>query len=77
MIVTLTDADVKSIVEFYAEFGLKSGECVPVAPALMARMSDEQRDMAATIMIESGRRALAHADEVERFAAEHAKAAKG
>ena len=62
MIITLTEADVKSIVEFYAEQGVR------LAPALMERMSDEQLTMAAQIMRAAGERHMAHADQLERFA---------
>jgi hypothetical protein len=61
MTVTLTDADIESIVSFHADKG------VPLAPALMARMSGEQLDMAARIMREAAERHAAHAEELERF----------
>jgi hypothetical protein len=69
MIVTLTDADVKSIVMFYA------GKGVALAPALMERMSAGQLDMAAKMMIEAGERHVAHAEDLEHFGAQqgHAK----
>ena len=61
MIVTLTDADIQSIATFYADKG------VPVAPALMERMSDEQLDMASKIMREVGAHHMAHAEELEQM----------
>lgn len=67
MIVTLTDADIQSIVEFYAEQGAR------LAPALVERMSDEQRKMASKIMREAGERHMAHAEELQRFKRERAE----
>jgi hypothetical protein len=67
MIVTLTDADLQSIVEFYADKG------VPLAPALVARMSEEQRKMAAKIMREAGERHVSHAEKFQRFKRERAE----
>jgi hypothetical protein len=58
MIVTLTHADLRSIVNFYADQGVK------LAPALIARMSEEQREMAAEIYRRAGEMLIARADKL-------------
>lgn len=58
MIVTLTHADLRSIVNFYADQGVK------LAPTLIARMSDEQREMAAEIYRRAGEMLIARADKL-------------
>jgi pantothenate kinase-related protein Tda10 len=58
MIVTLTHADLRAIVNFYADQGVK------LAPALIARMSDEQREMAAEIYRRAGEMLIAKADKL-------------
>jgi pantothenate kinase-related protein Tda10 len=71
MIVTLTHADIRSIVNFYADQGVK------LAPALRARMSDEQLDMAAEIYGQAGQMFIDKADKLaEKLAAERERRRK-
>jgi hypothetical protein len=61
MSVTLTNADVKAIIEYCIE------QCAPLPGALAQRMSDRQLEMASEMYTAAGERDMADADELKRF----------